>query len=67
MATFAVINKKDETLYTVINVIVTDNKEQAESDLNVTLVEYTPENPAAIGWDFDGTNFIPPISEEPTE
>ena len=60
MATFAVINKKNETLYTVINVIVTDNKEQAENDLNVTLVEYTPENPAAIGWDFDGTNFIPP-------
>jgi hypothetical protein len=60
MATFAVINKKDETLYTVTNVIVTDNKEQAENDLNVTLVEYTSENPVAIGWDFDGTNFIPP-------
>jgi hypothetical protein len=60
MATFAVINKKNETLYTVTNVIVTDNKEQAESDLNVTLVEFTAENPAAIGWDFDGTNFIPP-------
>ena len=62
MSTFAVINNN-----TVINVIVADTKEIAEQVTNLTCVEYTAENPAAIGWTYDGENFIAPVVEEPTE
>jgi hypothetical protein len=48
----------------VINVIIVDNIEQSEKDLGVTLVEYTTENPAGIGYTYDGTNFSAPIVEE---
>jgi hypothetical protein len=37
----------------VSTVIVADNKEQCEAELGVVLIEYTPENPAGIGWTFD--------------
>jgi hypothetical protein len=59
MATFAVMAGA-----VVRNVIVTDDKEQAEKDLNCVLIEYTPEKPAGIGWTWDGENFIPPVVEE---
>jgi hypothetical protein len=59
MATFAIISGN-----IVTNVIVTDDKEQSEKDLGVTLVEYTPENPAGIGCTYDGTTFTAPVIEE---
>lgn len=60
MANFAVLNENH-----VINTIVADSKEIAEAVTNFTCVEYTKENPAGIGWTYDGVNFIPPV-EEPT-
>jgi hypothetical protein len=37
----------------VTNVIVVNDIEQSSKDLNTVLIEYTPENPAAIGWVYD--------------
>lgn len=34
----------------VSNVIVVNDIEQSSKDLNVVLIEYTPENPAYVGW-----------------
>jgi hypothetical protein len=61
MATFAMMNGN-----TVENIIVTDDKEKSEQDLGRTLIEYTAENPAGIGWTYDAeTNtFIAPVIEE---
>lgn len=61
MANFAIISGN-----IVENIIVVDDKEQAEKDLGVTLIEYTNENPAGIGWTYDAeTNtFSPPVIEE---
>jgi hypothetical protein len=53
---------------TVTNIIVVgDDIEQAEQDLGLTLVEYTLENPAAVGYIYDGEKFIAPVVEEITE
>jgi len=50
---------------TVTNVIVVgDDIKQAEKDLGLILVEYTPENPAAIGDSYFNLTFISPIVEE---
>ena len=62
MATFAVIQNN-----IVTNVIVADTKEVAETITGLTCIEYTEENPAGIGWTYDGENFIAPVVEEPTE
>ncbi len=62
MATFAVMSEN-----TVTNIIVADDKEQAEQDLGMTLIEYTSENPACIGWIYDGEKFVAPVVEEITE
>jgi hypothetical protein len=69
MATFAVISGKS-----VNNIIVADTKEIAEEVTGSVCIEYTEENPAGIGWTWDGTNFInpfaiveEPVVEEPTE
>jgi hypothetical protein len=61
MATFAMMSEN-----TVINIIVADNKEQSEQDLGVTLIEYTEENPAGIGWTYDSATetFTAPVVEE---
>jgi uncharacterized protein YbjT (DUF2867 family) len=48
MATFAVMSGN-----TVSTVIVADNKEEVETALGVSLIEYTPENPAGIGSFYD--------------
>lgn len=61
MATFAVM-----TGNMVSNVIVADDKHDAEQALNVTLIEYTPENPAGIGWTYEDGKFSPP-SQEPDD
>lgn len=55
MANYAVIQENK-----VINVIVADTKEIAEEVTGLICVEYTRENPAGIGWTWDGTNFIGP-------
>jgi hypothetical protein len=52
MANYAVMSGD-----TVINVIVTDDKEQGEKDLNCTLIEMTD---GGIGWIYDGEKFINP-------
>jgi hypothetical protein len=49
---------------TVTNVVIVDDIEQASNDLGVTLIEYTAENPAGIGWTYDGTTFTAPASKE---
>ena len=60
MAMFAVISGNS-----IINVIIADTLEIAEETTNQTCVEYTEDNPAGIGWTYDGTTFIAPIVEEP--
>ena len=64
MATFAVMGGN-----TVSTVIVADNKEETETALGVVLIEYTPENPAGIGWTYDESTgkFSAPIVEEETD
>jgi len=69
MATFAVMSGDS-----VSNVIVADTKEIAEEVTGSICIEYTEENPAGIGWTWDGTSFInpfavveEPVVEEPTE
>jgi hypothetical protein len=53
---------------TVTNVIIVgDDIEQAEKDLGLTLVEYTSENPAGIGYSYFNLTFIPPVVEESNE
>lgn len=62
MATYAIMSDN-----TVSTVIVADNKEQCEAELGVVLIEYTPENPAGIGWIYDETTGIfsaPTVIEE---
>jgi hypothetical protein len=59
MATYAVINKG-----IVENIIVADSLEVAEQIVGFTCVEYTQENPAGIGWTYDGTKFIAPTPEQ---
>ena len=50
---------------TVSNVIVADDKAATEAALNCNLIEYTPENPAGIGWTMDEDGkFHPPVEEE---
>jgi hypothetical protein len=58
MAQFAVI--KDGV---VINTILAENKEVAESLTGETCVSYTVDNPAAIGYTYDGATFeqAPPL------
>ena len=60
--TFAVISHN-----TIINVIVADTKEIAETVSGRTCVEYTDEKPAGIGWTYDGINFNPPVYETPID
>jgi uncharacterized protein YbjT (DUF2867 family) len=64
VATFAMMSGN-----TVSTVIVADDKEATEAALGCVLIEYTPENPAGIGWVFDETTgkFNAPIVEEETD
>lgn len=45
MATYAMMSGN-----VVSNIIMADDKEDAEKALGCTLIEYTSENPAGIGW-----------------
>ena len=63
MATYAMMSGN-----VVSNVIMADDKEATETVLGCTLVEYTPENPAGIGWTMDETGkFNPPLVIENEE
>lgn len=57
MKTFAVMAGK-----VVINIVIADSKEAAEDVTSQLCIEYTPENPAGIGWTYNGSTF-----ERPTE
>jgi hypothetical protein len=63
MPTFAMMSGN-----VVDNIIMADDKEATEAALGCTLIEFTPENPAGIGWWYndDGT-FTPPQIEEEVE
>jgi hypothetical protein len=44
----------------VTNIIVASSVE-IFNEINIyNVIEYTDENPAGIGWSYDGTNFIAP-------
>jgi hypothetical protein len=49
MKTFAVLNAYN----VVTNVIVCDSAETADLVTHEICIEYTEENPAAIGWTYD--------------
>jgi hypothetical protein len=55
MANFAVIKNK-----VVANIIDAPSKEIAEEATGFTCIEYTNENPAYIGWTYNGDQFIDP-------
>ena len=61
MATFAMMSGN-----TVDNIIVADDKEATEEALNCTLIEFTEDNPAGIGWTYDSetAKFVAPVTEE---
>jgi hypothetical protein len=44
----------------VINTILAETQTIAQEVTGLTCVEYTDENPAGIGYTYDGTNFIAP-------
>lgn len=44
----------------VTNIIVNEDVESAEASLGQKCIEYTLENPAAIGYTWDGKKFIAP-------
>lgn len=59
MANFAVIEND-----LVINVIIADDLEIAEQVTGKPCIEYDDDNPAGIGWTYDGESFTPPKIEE---
>lgn len=61
MPTFAMMSGN-----TVDNIIMADDKEATEAALRCTLIEFTPENPAGIGWSYDPETgvFTEPVVEE---
>lgn len=51
----------------VDNIVMADDKEATEAALRCTLIEFTAENPAGIGWTYDPETgvFTAPVIEEP--
>lgn len=64
MATYAMMSGNS-----VSNIIVADDKEATEAALGCTLIEFTPDNPAGIGWTYDPETgkFVAPVTDEPQE
>jgi hypothetical protein len=62
MANFAVLSGNQVT-----NLILAETKQDAELATGSSCIEYTAENPAGIGWTWDGINFVAPVIELPTE
>lgn len=48
----------------VANVIVADTLEVAEAVSGTVCVEYTDHTTVGIGWTYDGTNFVAPVTEQ---
>jgi hypothetical protein len=64
MLTFAIVNSNN----IVIDVIVADSLELAQNVAsvaydNATAIQYTPDDPALIGWEYNGTAFVDPNAE----
>lgn len=59
MAIYALMNEN-----VVQNIIVADNKKATEKALNCTLIEISNENPASVGWIYDGEKFNEPVIDE---
>jgi hypothetical protein len=65
MPTFAMMSGN-----TVDNIVMVDDKEATEAALRCTLIEFTAENPAGIGWTYDpetGKFTEPKVQETLTE
>ena len=64
MPTFAMMSGN-----TVDNIVMADDKQATEAALRCTLIEFTPESPAGIGWSYDPETgvFTAPVEAEPTE
>ena len=47
---------------TVDNIVMADDKEATEAALRCTLIEFTEDNPAGIGWwyNYETNTFSPP-------
>jgi hypothetical protein len=60
MANFAVIEND-----VVVNVIIADNKQIAETITGLTCIEYADVHDAGIGWAYNGTKFIKPTLPTP--
>lgn len=58
MATYAILENN-----LVTNVIIADTLQIAEEVTGKTCIEYDDENPAGIGWTYDGEKFIAPELE----
>jgi hypothetical protein len=58
MANYAVLNGNN-----VENTIVAESLEIAEAVTGKICVEYTNENPAGIGWTYDGEKFVAPDAQ----
>lgn len=58
MTNFAVINNS-----IVENIIVCDSIEIAEAVTGKTCIECPLDIPVYASWTYDGTNFIPPVTE----
>lgn len=48
----------------VSNVIVADNKEEAERALSCVLVEITPESFGGLGWIYENGKFFAPENQD---
>jgi hypothetical protein len=62
MAKFAVVRNG-----IVDNTIIAEDKETAESIVGLECIEFNDENPAYIGWLWDGNLFVNPNLEEVEE
>lgn len=64
MPTFAMMSGNS-----VSNIVMADDKEATEAALNCTLIEYTADNPAGIGYTYDEETgrFVAPVVEETVE
>lgn len=58
MATYAIVENN-----LVTNVIIADTLQIAEEVTGKTCVEYNEDNPAGIGWTYDGEKFVAPEPE----
>jgi len=56
MGKYAVLDNANR----VINIILTEDKDQSEIDIGLKLVDADSANGAVFGWIWDGNSFLPP-------